>query len=71
MYKRQALGVLFSILGTFLVRTGEKTDQKTLLGALRRGTYFSAIAIAVAAFPLVWFMLGKEYICLLYTSRCV
>ncbi len=56
-----ALGVLFSILGTFLVRTGEKTDQKTLLGALRRGTYFSAIAIAVAAFPLVWFMLGKEY----------
>ena len=57
-----ALGVIFSIIGTFLVRTGESTNQKTLLGALRRGTYFSAIAIAVAAFPLVWFMLGRSYI---------
>ena len=57
-----ALGVIFSIIGTFLVRTGESTDQKTLLSALRRGTYFSAVAIAVAAFPLVWFMLGKTYI---------
>lgn len=57
-----AIGVIFSILGTFLVRTGENTNQKTLLKALRRGTNFSAIAIAIASFPLVWFMLGKEHL---------
>ncbi|MGI6269839.1 MAG: sodium-translocating pyrophosphatase [Candidatus Howiella sp.] len=57
-----ALGVIASIIGTFLVRTGENTDQKTLLKALRRGTYFSAVAIAIASFPLVWTMLGKEFL---------
>ena len=56
------VGILASILGTFLVRTGHKTSQKALLGALRRGTNFSAILTAAAAFPLVWFMLGREHI---------
>lgn len=55
-----ALGILCSIIGTFLVRTGEKTEQKLLLKALRRGTNFSAVLIAIAAFPLIWFVLGKE-----------
>ena len=45
-----------------LVRTGESTDQMTLLKALRRGTNTSAVIIAVAAFPIVWFFLGKDYI---------
>ena len=53
-----AIGIIASIIGTFLVRTGESTEQKKLLGALRRGTNFSAIVIAVAAFPVVWFLLG-------------
>ena len=53
-----AIGIVASIIGTFLVRTGESTDQKKLLGALRRGTNFSAIVIAVTAFPVVWFLLG-------------
>ncbi len=57
-----AIGIICSIIGTFLVRTGEKTEQKTLLKALSRGTNFSAIAIAVIAFPLIWFILGKENI---------
>ena len=57
-----AIGVGASIVGSLLVRTGESTDQMTLLRALRRGTNTSAILIAVAAFPIVWFMLGKEYI---------
>ena len=55
-----ALGILASIIGTFLVRTGENTEQKHLLRALRRGTYTSAILIALLAFPLTWFILGKE-----------
>ncbi len=54
------VGVLCSIFGTFLVRTKEGASQKQLLGALSRGTNFSAILIALCAFPLVYFVLGKE-----------
>lgn len=57
-----AIGVIASIIGTLFVRTGEKAEQKSLLKALRRGTNFSAAAIAVIAFPLIWFMLGQEHI---------
>ncbi len=56
------IGIICSILGTFLVRTKEGASQKNLLRALSRGTNFSAILIAVIAFPLVWFLLGKENI---------
>lgn len=56
-----ALGVLCSILGTFLVRTREGATQKQLLRALSRGTNFSAVLIAIASFPLVYFVLGKEH----------
>lgn len=56
-----ALGILASIIGTFFVRTGESTDQRTLLSALRRGTNLSALLIAVAAFFLVRGVLGVEY----------
>ncbi len=57
-----AVGVIVSIICSFFVRTGESTEQATLLKALRRGTNSSAIIIAVAAFPLVWFLFGKDYI---------
>lgn len=56
-----AIGVLASILGSTLVRTAEDTRQSTLLGALRRGTNTSAVIIAVAALPLVWIVLGKDF----------
>lgn len=55
-----ALGVLCSIIGTFFVKTKEGASQKKLLRALSRGTNFSAITIALASFPLVYFVLGKE-----------
>ncbi|MCR4615377.1 MAG: sodium-translocating pyrophosphatase [Clostridiales bacterium] len=55
-----AVGVLCSIIGTFLVRTKEGATQKQLLSALSKGTNFSAILIAIVTFPLVWFVLGKE-----------
>ena len=54
------LGVVCSVIGTFFVRCGTSTDQKKLLGSLRRGTYIAAILFAVCAFPVVYFMLGKE-----------
>ncbi len=57
-----AIGIIASIIGSLLVRTGESTDQMTLLRALRRGTNTSAVIIAVAAFPIVWFLLGRDYI---------
>jgi len=56
-----ALGVLCSIFGTFLVRTKEGATQKQLLGALARGTNFSAILIGIVSFPLVYFVLGKAH----------
>ena len=57
-----AIGVITSIIGSFLVRTGESTEQATLLKALRRGTNTSAVLIAVAALPLVLYVFGKEHI---------
>ena len=55
-----AIGVLCSVVGTFLVRTKEGATQKQLLRALSKGTNFSAVLIAVIAFPLVYFILGKD-----------
>lgn len=54
------IGVICSIVGTFFIKTKEGASQKQLLGALSRGTNFSAIVIAIVSLPLVWFVLGKE-----------
>ncbi|MDL2215573.1 sodium-translocating pyrophosphatase [Ruminococcaceae bacterium OttesenSCG-928-N02] len=53
-----ALGAFASIFGSFFVKTGESTDQKTLLSALRRGTYISSGLVAVFAFALIYFTWG-------------
>ncbi|MDD6735063.1 MAG: sodium-translocating pyrophosphatase, partial [Clostridiales bacterium] len=58
------LGIVSSVIGSFFVKTGEKAEQKVLLKALRRGTNLSAILVAIGAFPLVWFVLGKENVSL-------
>ena len=55
-----AVGVVCSIIGTFLVRTKEGATQKQLLGALSKGTNFSAILIAIITFPMVYYILGKD-----------
>ncbi len=57
-----SVGILASVLASFLVRTGESTDQKKLLLALRRGTVSAAAIIAVAGIFLVGFVLGWEHI---------
>ncbi len=54
-----ALGIVCSIVGTFLVRTKESATQKDLLRSLSRGTNFSAVAIAIIALPLVNITLGN------------
>jgi len=56
-----AVGIICSIIGTFFVKTKENATQKNLLSSLSRGTNLSAILIAIAAFPIVWFCLdGKD-----------
>ncbi|MDR2575971.1 MAG: sodium-translocating pyrophosphatase [Treponema sp.] len=48
-----AVGTVASIIGTFFVRCGEKADQKSLLAALRKGTYISSAIIVVASYPVI------------------
>lgn len=57
-----AVGIVASILGTFLVKTKEDASQNSLLLALRRGVWVSAAIIAAAAYPVIYFILGKEHI---------
>ena len=55
-----AIGVICSLIGSFLVKTKENATQKALLGALSRGTNFAAIVTAVLSFFAVWLLLGIE-----------
>ena len=55
-----AVGVVCSLIGTFLVRTREKAGQKELLSALSKGTNFAAIVTAIVSFFAVWWLLGIE-----------
>ncbi len=57
-----AVGIVCSIIGTFLVRTKENASQKDLLKSLSRGTNFSAILIAILSLPMVYYILGKANI---------
>ena len=52
-----AMGVIFSIIGTFFVSTKEDASQKSLLQALRKGTNISAVLIIIAAFVAVKILL--------------
>jgi K(+)-stimulated pyrophosphate-energized sodium pump len=48
-----AVGTLLSLIGIFLVKTGEKEDQRLLLRALDRGINVSSILIVAASAPLM------------------
>ncbi|MCL2375243.1 MAG: sodium/proton-translocating pyrophosphatase, partial [Firmicutes bacterium] len=50
------VGVVASIIGSFLVRTKEHADQKSLLKSLHRGTWIAGGITAVAALPITWAM---------------
>ncbi|MBN2398949.1 MAG: sodium-translocating pyrophosphatase [Candidatus Aminicenantes bacterium] len=52
------IGVIFSILGVFLVRSGEKASQKVLLKALARGINASTLLTLIASFFIL--VLFKE-----------
>ncbi|HOJ26296.1 MAG TPA: sodium-translocating pyrophosphatase [Candidatus Saccharicenans sp.] len=47
------IGAILSILGIFMVRTGERTSQKDLLKALSRGINTSAILIFIFSYLII------------------
>ena len=51
-----AAGIISSIIGVFMVRVSEKLEMKSLLNALRRGTWGASILAAAATFAIVKFM---------------
>ncbi len=51
------VGVVCSVIGSFLIRTKENADQRSLLATLRKGTYTAAILAAVVAAPLTYWRL--------------
>ena len=53
-----AVGVICSVIGSFLIRTGENASQRQLLKTLRTGTYFAAGLAAVLTIPLTYFVMG-------------
>ena len=55
-----ALGVIFSILGIYLVRTKEGASTSSLLKSLGLGVNVSAVLIALASGGLVVYLLGNQ-----------
>jgi len=55
-----ALGIIFSIIGVFLVRTKEGASTSTLLKSLGLGVNASAVMIALASGGLVIYLLGVQ-----------
>ncbi len=56
-----SIGIIASILGTFLVRTGNDTDMGKLLAALRKGTIGSALLFLIFSLPLVYFIFPTNW----------
>ena len=56
-----AAGILAAILGTFVVRSGERADFGQLLWALRRGIIASAVLVAIFALVIVLVMEGLPF----------
>jgi K(+)-stimulated pyrophosphate-energized sodium pump len=57
-----AVGTLLSIIGIFAVRTKENATQKTLLGALGRGTNLSSVLIMVLSFFILKILGIQNYV---------
>ena len=53
------VGVVCSVIGTFLIRTKENATQKSLLATLRKGTYTAAVLAAVNAAPVTYYIMGS------------
>ena len=56
-----AVGVLSSVIGTFLVRTGEEASQHALLLAIRKGVWAAAIIMAIFSGFVIWHVLPGHF----------
>ena len=52
-------GMLCSLIGSFMVKTKEDADQKSLLKTLRTGTYSAAVLAAICAAVLTYVIMGN------------
>ncbi len=55
-----AAGALFSVLGIFVVRTGEEVSIAKLAKALSRGVHFSSAAMVIISYVLVRYLLPEN-----------
>ncbi|HIS16617.1 MAG TPA: sodium-translocating pyrophosphatase, partial [Candidatus Scatomorpha merdavium] len=68
------VGVVCSLIGSFMIRTGETATQRELLKSMRTGTYFAAALCAVLCIPLTWYVMkdveGASWIGILISIFC-
>ena len=55
-----AVGIVASIVGTFLVRTGETTNIGSLLWSLRRGIFAAGLVGLAGSFGAIWWLLESQ-----------
>ena len=55
-------GLIASVIGTFLVRSGESVEMGELLNALRRGTIGAAVLFLIAIIPVTYYMFPENWI---------
>ncbi len=55
------IGIIASIIGSFLVQAREDADQEALLAALRRGVFTAAGLVALLGFLIVLLVFGIAY----------
>ena len=55
-----AIGILFSIIGIYSVRTREDADIRALLRSLSSGTLLSSVLMAAGSFGVLW-LLGLDF----------
>jgi K(+)-stimulated pyrophosphate-energized sodium pump len=55
-----AVGIVASIIGSFLVRTGEKATISSLLWSLRRGIFAASILGLAGSFGAIWWLLESQ-----------
>ena len=68
------VGVICSLIGSFMIKTGEKASQRELLRSMRTGTYFAAALCAALCIPLTYFVMkdveGASWIGILVSIFC-
>ncbi|MBW8334614.1 MAG: sodium-translocating pyrophosphatase [Prolixibacteraceae bacterium] len=65
-----AVGIFLSIIGIFIVKTGEKADMKQLMAALNRGVNISSLLTAIAAFGILYYIGLENWVGVSFAVVC-